>query len=931
MHNSFLTILLGGFLLFQPASASEKSSPPDTLKPGGQNDPYRVTWNEPAQSWDENVPLGNGEIGLNAWVNEKGELEFFIARTDSWDEWGRQVKLGALRISPNGDNALDLSDFTQTLDTTTGTLTARFGKGDQAVTLRLWVDAHRPVIMAEIESASPTAPKVFADLWRLPGNLELEVTDEVSPGALTMQSKYEITPDTVLKTDQLKPGQIGWLHHNGEKPAYAEAVKTQGMEDFPIPHPLKDRIFGALVQAKDAQAKDERTLLLPQGTSHVIEIVAETQNPSTPDAWLKVAQDKLSEASALDLKARRDAHLAYWKDLNERSYIRFSKSNIQPDSANDDGSNDFYNTNKLALSLGLDNGGGSAFLGTLHRAKLSQKGGKTLFDKSKLTPQKIENSDTWTFPKGGRFELDFTLAPEHDGHRRLFDKITVGSMDGFLLDITPSRELRLINGGKTDMLPVTLEPGKLTKLVLDFSPTGRLVITVNGKEVYNDASADAEDAFLVSQAYALQRYVNACGGRGNLPITFNGSIFTVPVKNRPEHGDYRRWGSGYWWQNTRLPYYCMNMAGDFEMMRPLIQMYTDMLPHAKHRTKKYVNAEGAYFPECIYFWGEHFPRSYGTAFADKKEKIQDSGWHKYEWDSGIEVSCMALDHYFFTQDAEFAKEQAIPLGDALIRFFNTYYKKTPAGELDMTPSQALETWWHCTNSASEVAGLMALSSKLLALPDSLVTAEQRSYWRAFQKSLPPLPVDKTKEGESKLCPATKYEAKCNVEVPELYAVFPYRICSFDNPKLLKEAKVALKNRWDRGPFGWRQEDLFMSYLGLTQQAKGYLLSRVKNRHHGLGEGMPNLKFPGFWGPGYDWLPDQCHGGVIAATTQSLVMQTSGKKIFLFPSFPVEWNVDFKLHAPYQTVVEGTLKDGKVTKLKVTPESRRKDVVICNVK
>lgn len=50
------------------------------------------------------------------------------------------------------------------------------------------------------------------------------------------------------------------------------------------------------------------------------------------------------------------------------------------------------------------------------------------------------------------------------------------------------------------------------------------------------------------------------------------------------------------------------------------------------------------------------------------------------------------------------------------------------------------------------------------------------------------------------------------------------------------------------------------------------------------------------------------------------------KLHLFPSWPKDWDVDFKLHAPGQTVVEGVLKGGKLESLKVTPESRAKDIV-----
>jgi len=67
----------------------------------------------------------------------------------------------------------------------------------------------------------------------------------------------------------------------------------------------------------------------------------------------------------------------------------------------------------------------------------------------------------------------------------------------------------------------------------------------------------------INQGYALQRWINACGGRGAFPIKFNGSIFTVDGNQtdwQEKSGetfdpDYRQWGENYWWQNTRLTYW----------------------------------------------------------------------------------------------------------------------------------------------------------------------------------------------------------------------------------------------------------------------------------------------------------------------------------------------------------------------------------------
>ena len=114
----------------------------------------------------------------------------------------------------------------------------------------------------------------------------------------------------------------------------------------------------------------------------------------------------------------------------------------------------------------------------------------------------------------------------------------------------------------------------------------------------------------------------------------------------------------------------------------------------------------------------------------------------------------------------------------------------------------------------------------------------------------------------------------------------------------------------------------MAYLGLTEQAKKYVTGRARNKDK-------NSRFPAFWGPNYDWVPDQDHGGILLKAVQSMLLQTEGKKIFLLPAWPKEWNVDFKLHAPYRTVIQGRYQKGKLERLDVTPPERREDVVVVN--
>ena len=102
---------------------------------------------------------------------------------------------------------------------------------------------------------------------------------------------------------------------------------------------------------------------------------------------------------------------------------------------------------------------------------------------------------------------------------------------------------------------------------------------------------------------------------------------------------------------------------------------------------------------------------------------------------------------------------------------------------------------------------------------------------------------------------------------------------------------ALKHRWDKGVFCWRQDDIFMAYL----------VTRLKNYDK-------KARFPAFWGPNYDWTPDQDHGGVLMKTFHAMLLQADpyAKEIYVTPCWPKDWDVDFKLHAPYNTTIQGRI-------------------------
>jgi hypothetical protein len=139
--------------------------------------------------------------------------------------------------------------------------------------------------------------------------------------------------------------------------------------------------------------------------------------------------------------------------------------------------------------------------------------------------------------------------------------------------------------------------------------------------------------------------MNACAGRGAYPIKFNGSIFTVedPIRGAGDP-DYRRWGPGYWFQNTRLIYWPMMASGDCDLMQPFFSMYRDALPLARERTRIYYGHGGAFFGETVYAWGVYANDHYGWKREGKPVDFVVCPQIRRYWQGGLELCAIMLDY-----------------------------------------------------------------------------------------------------------------------------------------------------------------------------------------------------------------------------------------------------------------------------------------------
>lgn len=704
------------------------------IKAGGVSmdklDKYNVIYDTPSKDSSGSMPIGNGDIGMNVWVEEGGDLLFYISKTDAWSEKGELLKLGRIRVELSPNPFKEDLHFDQVLKLRQGEIAIRAGEKQSSVELKLWVDANHPVIHVEATSQKKFDIKAKLELWR--------------------------NNDTVLPQ---KNNRVAWYYRN-DASNFTSRLKAHNLEGLEksYPDPLLHRTFGGVMRGFDMIVRPDSQKTLASATpgkQFDIQIQLLTAQTPSAEAWLKRVEKNIKEIEAVDLEAARQAHQQWWLDFWNRSWIFVT------------------------------------------------------------------------------------------GH---------------------------------------------------------------------------ENVEIATRGYVLQRFISACGGRGSYPIKFNGSIFTVDYNGNP---DYRQWGPDYWLQNTRLIYWPMLAEGDYDMMQPFFRMYINSMPLQKERTRRYFEHSGAYYPETMSFWGLSRDGDYGIGSVRRGKPIS---WHKNqfirrEWQGGIEVLAMMLDYYIYTQDKEFLRTVLLPFAAEIITFYDKHYKRDDRDKILFYPAQALETWWDCTNPMPEVAGLKFVLSKLLRLPENVTSEKQRKIWQRLLGELPAIPTGQV-DGKTILTPAQSFANKHNIENPELYAVFPYRIYGVGKPNL-EMARLTLAKRLDKGHNGWRQDDTFMAFLGLARQAREYLVSRAATKDK-------NARFPAFWGPNFDWTPDQTHGGNLMMTLQTMLMQCEDDKILLFPAWPKDWDVDFKLHAPYNTTIKGILRCGKLETLTVTQNERKKDVVVMDL-
>lgn len=187
-------------------------------------------------------------------------------------------------------------------------------------------------------------------------------------------------------------------------------------------------------------------------------------------------------------------------------------------------------------------------------------------------------------------------------------------------------------------------------------------------------------------------------------------------------------------------------------------------------------------------------------------------------------------------------------------------------------AQALETY-QCpdphsrescpTNPSTDIAGLMAVLPRLIALPASSgVTAAQRASWTAQLAKLPALPLEPASKkppqyNAQKVAAASAGKpSRHNSENTQLYMAHPFRIFGTGKSDLSVAQQTYLE-RPSPCNDGWCQDIIFAAMLNLTDEATTQLVSRAEQ---GPAAGF---RFGGFASHYQDYEPSLDHFGTCA--------------------------------------------------------------------
>ena len=251
-------IVFFAFMVFLTFSGAAQTLTSDVLS---QLNAYNVSWNSASTTGSmASMPLGNGDITANVWVESNGDLMMYIGKSDTWSEGTRLLKVGRLRISISPNPFVTGNSFDQTLNLYKGEIEISAGQKGSKVNLKVWIDANQSVLRVEASGDHKFSLKCTTELLRLhpftlpSGNHPLAQSFR---GVVNGNVKPFESADVLVP----RPDAVVWYHRNAES-MYKTIIDHHNLSGLEkeFPDPYLNRTFGALMKGEGLGRTNDSTL-----------------------------------------------------------------------------------------------------------------------------------------------------------------------------------------------------------------------------------------------------------------------------------------------------------------------------------------------------------------------------------------------------------------------------------------------------------------------------------------------------------------------------------------------------------------------------------------------------------------------------------------------------------------------------------------------
>lgn len=306
-------------------------------------------------------------------------------------------------------------------------------------------------------------------------------------------------------------------------------------------------------------------------------------------------------------------------------------------------------------------------------------------------------------------------------------------------------------------------------------------------------TSSSGQADFVEQHYTYFLYIMASTSFGDYPPRFGGLLFNTT-------GDMRRWGSQYWWANTGVYYDNLIPANRFELIDPVYNMYTGMFESCAIAARQQWGSKGIWIPEIVAFNGlETLPDDIAAElrdlvldrklYKDRSDKfqwfIETKNRHHARWNfqadgywdhghfvvptkasvqperfaspdavndifghcthilgSGARIAELYWQRYEYTLDKEWLRNRAYPMIKGAVEFYTNFpnLKKGEDGKYHLLHINNNESGWNSSDSRHELLIMHMIfpiaihTSEILGVDNDL-----RSRWKEVLENLVPAP------------------------------------------------------------------------------------------------------------------------------------------------------------------------------------------------